>query len=160
MVIIIMVTTLTGGIANFVTKQTILTSLGSQSQLAFYAASSGIECVLWWEIRATSTFSFATSTDSPTDAPVDDFCIGQDMSPVPSNFVASDWDVAADATNATTTIWLTAIPPISSAFSLDNPCVEIVVAKIGPFTEVLSTGYNTCRVGAARRVTRAVHIDY
>lgn len=157
MVIITMILTLGAGMISIATKQTILSSIGRESQKAFYAADSGIECVLYWELQSVDSFQFATSSDSSVNPPSGDFCGGQDMSPA-AGFTT--WSVSADATSATTTFLISAWSEDYSSLDMFNPCVKVVLEKRGASTEVLSTGYNTCDTTSGRRVSRAVHINY
>jgi Tfp pilus assembly protein PilX len=149
------------GIISIATKEAILSSLGGSSQKAFYAADTGIDCVLYWETQIGDSFDFATSSDSGTLAPGPntDFCSGVDMRVMPG---FTTWNVVADATSATTTFLVTAGHADGSLDGLDadNPCVEVSVTKRGLSTTVLSTGYSTCNTSAGRRVSRAVRIEY
>lgn len=45
-------------------KQVVLSSLGRSSQYAFYAADTGAECALYWDVRF-SYFSSTTPTGNP-----------------------------------------------------------------------------------------------
>lgn len=157
MVIITMILTLGAGMVNIAAKEITLSSIGKASQEAFYAADTGIECILYWELQLVDSFMFATSSDSSIAAPVGDFCAGQDMSP-PTSFTA--WSVTADAVSATTTFLISAWSEDFDTLDASNPCTEVVIYKSGLTTDVLSTGYNTCDLSSGRRVSRAVHINY
>ena len=51
------------GIISLAVRQTILSTSAQESQHAFYAADTGIECVLYWDVHNPSGISaFATST--------------------------------------------------------------------------------------------------
>ena len=53
------------GIVNLAVRQSLISSSGRESQEAFYAADSGIECVLYWDIQNPNGVSaFSTSTGS------------------------------------------------------------------------------------------------
>src|SRR3989344_2466795 len=49
-------------------KQIILSSIGRESQFAFYAADTGLECALYWDIR-WNYFSTTTPTDVVSPQP-------------------------------------------------------------------------------------------
>lgn len=49
---------------NIVIKQLELSSIGADSNLAFYNADSGIECAMYWDLKNGSVSAFATSTAS------------------------------------------------------------------------------------------------
>lgn len=60
-----LVLTLGVSIFSIAQKQVILSSLGRSSQYAFYAADSGAECALYWDIR----FNFFSTTTNGTIIP-------------------------------------------------------------------------------------------
>lgn len=60
-----LVLTLGVSIFSVAQKQVILSSLGRSSQYAFYAADSGAECALYWDIR----FNFFSTTTDGTVIP-------------------------------------------------------------------------------------------
>ncbi len=57
-------------------KQIMLSSLGRDSQFAFYSADTGAECALYWDIRHEY---FGTSTPPDLDTPNDPACAGQKL---------------------------------------------------------------------------------
>lgn len=57
-------------------KQIMLSSLGRDSQFAFYSADTGAECALYWDIRHEY---FGTSTPPNLVAPDDPACAGQKL---------------------------------------------------------------------------------
>lgn len=59
-------------------KQVILSGLGRDSQLAFYAADQAAECALYWDSRWNY---FGTSTPAAYTAPNDPQCDGQHWTP-------------------------------------------------------------------------------
>lgn len=59
-------------------KQVTLSSLGRDSQYAFYAADQAVECALYWDSRWNY---FGTSTPSALVAPSDPQCAGQHWIP-------------------------------------------------------------------------------
>lgn len=160
--VVTIVLILLAGIMSIATKQSLLSSLAIESQKAFYAADTGIECVLYWELAYGLGFQFATSSDSSPDGPsARDFCAGHLMNPDPDTADFMDWHVDPSAGAATTTVWFsTWSEDHDGAPDIANPCTKLTVAKQGAYTQVLSIGYNTCDTGAARRVTRAIYIDY
>ena len=135
-------------IFNITLKEVILSSAARESQFAFYAADTGIECALNWDfnydngIISTSTV-FATSTASPVP-PLPANCVGYDL--------RSIWVTSKDANAATTT------------FDLDvgEGCVTVQVTKFGTpsRTRIESRGHNTCNIDDPRRVERAIFVAY
>lgn len=59
------------GVYSIIIREIELSGLGRESQMAFYAADSGIECVLYWDIKKK-----AISTTTPTTIK----CLGQSPS--------------------------------------------------------------------------------
>ena len=57
---------LASAIFSIATKQNTLASLSQQSQYAFYAADSGAECALYWDIHPQPIGYFATTTPNLT----------------------------------------------------------------------------------------------
>ena len=136
-------------IFNITIKEVILSSAARESQFAFYAADTGIECALNWDfnynngITSTSTV-FATSTDIHI-IPSPAICVGFDL--------RSIWDpIEKEAFAATTTFEL----------DIGKGCVNVQVTKFGnpSKTRIESRGRNTCDEGDPRRVERAIFVAY
>jgi Tfp pilus assembly protein PilX len=123
-------------IFSVIKKELVLSSLGRDSQFAFYAADTGAECALYWDFRfnafnATSTYSSAT-------------CDGQSL---------------GDLTFPGFGI------PQSIEFQTNGYCVRVDVTKNSthPRTKIISKGYNTSctNIGVSRRtLERAVELTY
>ena len=128
------------GIASLATRQALISAAGRESQHAFYAADTGIECALYWDVKnPTGISAFATSTSS---------------------------NITCDGTPATVGggghIYATSI--FSFVLTPDPYCVTVRVTKIylGSVlrTTIESKGYNTCDLSNPRRVERAVRATY
>ncbi|MES2134903.1 MAG: pilus assembly PilX N-terminal domain-containing protein [Patescibacteria group bacterium] len=129
-------------IFNIVSKQIILSSSGRESQFAFFAADTGIECALYWDVKQSA---FATTS--------------------PLTQVACGGGLA----DVTRTPGGTALrPTYTSVFSfpldggVTNPCVIVTVVKTFYPTEtvVASQGYNTCVTTNPLRLERAIRVQY
>jgi len=160
-------------------KQIILSGSARDSQFAFYAANTGIECALYLDIvgvdvsngSATTTETvFATSTDSNSPS------IGQpvkcaDTSGIiidnnDSDGIDSDGDLLPDdnwnledSNNSATTTFRALLGDDVSY------CVDVSVSKYldgdGRIkTIVNSRGYNTCDENSKRRIERGLRITY
>jgi len=121
-----------------------LSVLGRESQFAFYAADSGLECAIYWDVKEEA---FATSSESilPVSGVV---CAGVDI----TSSLAPD---SSDAISAITTFDL---PYAGSSY-----CAKIKVTKnIDAYkkTVIESRGYNSCDPGNTKRVERAIKISY
>jgi Tfp pilus assembly protein PilX len=128
------------GIVALAVRESFLTVASQDSQYAFYAADTGIECAIYWDVKNTSGFSaFATSTASSiycnqdANNPANQFTVGG--SPEPT--------------------------PFTMTFLPQSYCATVTVIKnnIGG-TEIDSLGYNTCDDTNPRRVERAVKVTY
>lgn len=144
------------GVAGIGLKEMRLASFGNQSEIAFFAAETGLECGLYWDkVQPFSTAvpagSFATSTFVNTG--------GGMVSPMPpiscagassfSGFSYSSVSVNTDEIN----------------FTIDNPYVNMTIQKEFPVgsskqddrratTTITATGYNTSDSANPRRVGR------
>jgi Tfp pilus assembly protein PilX len=126
------------GIVSVAVKEAFLSASARESQHAFYAADTGIECAIYWDVRnETGISAFATSTQSQINCNLDNegpFTVGG-----PSGVSTFVFDF--DSTN--------------------NPyCARVTVTKNGNQTTIESRGYNTCDPLNRRRVERAVRIRY
>ena len=128
------------GVVNLTVKQAFISASGSESQHAFYAADTGIECVLYWDVQNPAGISaFATSTSSTI------FC-NRD-----SNNPGNQWVVGGSYTSVINQI----------NFLPDSYCAIVTVTKgVSGSTRIESKGYNTCDPLSPRRVERAVRATY
>jgi len=139
-------------------KELVLSSGGKDSQFAFYAADSGADCALYWDLKYNK---FATSTYSV--APTNLNCSEQNVTNSPTNWV---WGATVDGQ-------VTDLKHGGTIFGFDlypgdsfrNDCVIVSVLKTkkdnGTYsTKIISRGYNTCEPDSSRRVERAVEINY
>jgi Tfp pilus assembly protein PilX len=118
----------------FATKQIILSSIGRDSQFAFYAADTGAECALYWDYR----FDAFGTTSAPVAAQCDNQSIG-------------NLRYAGDGI------------PNSFEFNPNGYCAKVTVTKTGARTVIDALGYSTaCENIAtnARALERAVQLRY
>jgi hypothetical protein len=151
-----------------------LSDLAKQSQYAIYAADSGAECALYWDIKYSSVSSsdadssaFATSTKMvPSDtgaaaAANTVVCNGQDIvaGAAPKS---TAWAIAYPASGvylnraATTTFWF------SMGTALTSACAQVEVGKAGnpSRTTIISHGYNNCIVNNPIKLERTLQISF
>lgn len=121
------------GIINLAVKQAFISSSARESQHAFYAADSGMECAIYWDVKNASGYSaFSTSTSSQIN------CNNQVMTV--GGVVSSSF---------------------SFNFDPDPYCTIVTVTKnANGSTLIESKGYNTCSGSTSRRVERAVRVTY
>ncbi len=145
-------------LANFATKQIIISTAGRESQFAFYAADTGVECALYWDFKAPSGSAFATSSDSVTYGLVPSSGIKCN-----SHDIAAGPPVETIITNgnrATTTFGFD--------FSPQPYCAIVVVGKSPGATIIESHGYNigtlssgpACLTDNPRQIERAIRVRY
>ncbi len=128
------------GIISVAVKEAFLTTANRHSQEAFYAADTGIECALFWDLKNPGGLSaFATSTTANIT------CNGQSFT-VGGSSGQSDFTLS---------------------FSPEQYCTEVRVIRrrAQPSLNIKSTtiqayGYNTCDPTNPRRVQRAIGVSY
>ncbi len=128
------------GIVSLAVRQALTSASGRESQYAFYAADTGIECALYWDVKnATGISAFATSTSS--------------------NITCNDIfaTVGGGGNSSPTSIFSFTLTP-------EPHCAIVAVTKfyVGSVlrTTIESKGYNTCDTSNLRRVERAVRATY
>jgi hypothetical protein len=139
-------------IANIVMKQLRIASLGRESQIAFYAADSGSECVMYYDLIEQA---FGTSSESNASflAPTID-CFGQEAVVI---FDLED----ATLTSATSTI------DIRDTTSSTGLCATVQIGKhdldgdgYSDKTIILSRGYNRCDGVTNNLLERGLRVTY
>lgn len=127
-------------IFNIASKELTLSSSGRESQFAFYAADSGIECALYWDYQQDAFSS--TSPQQPE-------CAGAEV---------TNYNVNFDAGSGTyTTTFSFALGPTTA-----DPCTDVTVTRnyTPTRTTVVAAGYNTCVTTNPRRIERAIRVRY
>lgn len=124
-------------------KQIVISSTSRDSQAAFYAADSGVECALFWDLKNTGGSLFATSTGNQT---------------ISCNSISSTVTKTLDAGTGVGT------STFSYSFTPDPYCVSVWVTKSynGSTikTNIEARGYNSCSTTNQRRVERAIRANY
>lgn len=146
-------------------KQIILSGSARDSQFAFYAANTGIECGLYWDLIGIDGVSepvFATSSESAIPSSASIACgASRNITIDGDTYDESDendvWDLQADIDSATTTFRVL----------IENVeyCADISVSKYQDSSDrtrtiINSRGYNTCDENNARRIERGLRITY
>ncbi len=162
-------------IATITFKQIILSSIGKDSQLAFYAADAGMECALYWDLKFSdssagppigvngSAFPVANNDDGIGGAG-EVFCNEQDIvvgNGSSYNFawslVGIDGVTQTEDGNEDYRRF-----GISLGTQESDPCVVVEVRKKKtgtPQTVITSHGYNTCNP-SARQIERALEATF
>ncbi len=157
-------------------RNTALSQVATQSQYAIYAADTGAECALYWDLNFNDALpgdldqsAFATATaakmaPSDTGASVGAgtvVCNSQDIvaGAAPVN---TAWSIAYPANGnpyyeraATTTFWF------SLGTTASAPCALVEVGKAGnpSQTTIISHGFNTC-TGSILKLERTLMVNY
>lgn len=85
---------MSAGIFNIAQKETILSSYSRESQKAFYAADSGVECALYWDVGPITQTRFPRSQENGTNTP--SFNCGVDGDGDSQSITAYKYDVVYD----------------------------------------------------------------
>lgn len=126
------------GVVSLAVKQSLISVSGRDSQIAFYAADSGLECALYWDVKNPSGQSaFATTTGTMINCNRD------------ANNGGNQWVVGGSSASSFTI-----------NFAPENACAKVTVVKSNSSTTIESLGYNTCNSTNPRRVERAVRATY
>ena len=120
-------------IFNITIKELVLVGSARESQFAIYAADTGADCALYWDIKQGPISEVTPSVIQ---------CHNQSM-----NVGGTGWGVPSTFTFN--------LPPESS-------CVVVSVTKnqTHPRTVIESRGYNTCDVNNPRRIESAIILRY
>ena len=129
-------------------KSLLLSSASKESLAAFYAADSGIECALYWDLKHEPLTSFSDSIFPNLNNPsgvvnTDIKCNGQ-------NFT-NGW--TPGGTNPITT-------EFNLLFTDTGGCTKVKVSKGETSTTIESRGYNICDASSPRKLERAVRVTY
>ena len=126
-------------------KELAISTSARESQIAFYAANSGMECALYWDLKQNA---FATTTNIYEDARVGGITANCDGARVNSSYSKTG--------QKTKTI---ASFPVISSTDTEGPCADINVIKeeiAGKMTTTIeSQGKNICGA-SGRRVERGL----
>ena len=141
-----------------------LSRAATESQYAIYAADTGAECALYWdlnfaEVGDTDQSAFATSseTDAGDVAQIGEaFCNGQDIVAA----AVGSWPQLADGSSATTVFEVLLVDGDDT-----GPCAVVTVEKNTedpgdpPETKITSHGRNTCVAGPGQ-LERSLEVNY
>jgi len=141
-------------------KQVLLSSLGRDSQFAFYAADAAAECALYWDVKNNPSDSNnapynAFGTSAPSFTPVCDGTAlntsGRESAPPYVMEFSQDFFVNADGVSGTSDDL--------------GYCVEVKVYKneVNPFTVIHSDGYSVpcaAKSTSGRALQRSVELHY
>ncbi|MHB1330843.1 MAG: pilus assembly PilX family protein [Minisyncoccota bacterium] len=129
------------GIVSVAVKEAFLTTSNRDSQYAFYAADSGVECALFWDLKNPSISAFDLS--QPIDG-VTIYCNEQTIDSFGGGAIGES--------------------RFTVFFPPGDSCAEVYVRKLppnqSPRTMIESYGYNSCDEDKPRRIQRALRVTY
>lgn len=141
-------------------KQVILSGAGRESQYAFYAANTGIECALFWDIQGnggTNVYIENDTQSSPDDYTTSGIDCAGGISDILSNGV--------DSTEGETTFRVN-FTEVLDGDAIEY-CADVTVNKDESggspnriVTTIESRGYNTCDENNPRRIERGLELTY
>lgn len=134
-------------------KQVTLSSLGRDSQFAFYAADTGAECALYWDIRHSAFGATAPVTPPTCAAQVLAETVTSGVRGTAPYVIEFDMDLFVNADG------------VSGTFDDDGYCARVSVTKntSNPFTVIRADGYSTSCAStgtSARALQRSVQLQY
>lgn len=149
-------------LSNISLKELILTYTGRESQVAFYAADTGVECALFWDLKNPGN---GNSAFDPFNGPSVISCngntiqAGDSVPTVPTPTLAL---VGGGGINNSTSTFYINLEPLNDSGS--GPCaiVRVGKTKVGSATTttIMSRGYNTCDLQNTRRLERGLRVIY
>lgn len=173
----VMVLAVGASIINISLKQVILSGSGRESQFAFYAANTGMECALYWDLNGTildddgqAEYVFPPPGSNSLRSDTDNFtCSG-------TNIVVGDqtnsftrpWEITTTNNNQkVTTVFYIEISNTVPEVDNTQYCAEVTVEKeyiddAGSIsTTITSQGLNTCDPeNDPRAVQRGLELQY
>lgn len=128
------------GMVTLAVRQSKIASAGKDSQMAFYAADTAMDCAIYWDVaNPDGQSAFATSTSSVINCNKD------------SSNSGNQWTVGGGSVSTVNSV----------TFLPDLYCAKFTVTKNDDGTTIIEAkGYNTCDSNNPRRVERAVRATY
>lgn len=130
-------------IFDLVSKEILLSSAGRESQYAFYAADTGVECALYWDYQQNAFSSTSPITQVS--------CAGETVP------VARTYDTTNPNQPVLTTTFSFSYNGVSTDPSAD---VQVVRSFYPTETTINSYGHNTGVVTDPSRLERAIRVTY
>lgn len=148
-------------------RQVILSGIGRDSQFAFYAANTGMDCGVYWDHHDSLNFATSNQSTYPATIPSNVKCAGQHISSITIS------DEGVDSATSEFNLEFNNVQggsPISSSVPY---CVDVFITKEivqvtlsngntenKNQTTVSARGYNTCDTNNPRRIERGLQLKY
>ncbi len=148
-------------VINIAMKQVILTGIGRESQFAFYAANTGIECALYWDYRDARVFATSSLSDGYTEE-IDK----EGVRCAKDSIYMQDNGTIGEITDNSNNSESSAISRFTIRFEDSiQYCAIVSVTKNKNTDDTWSTtiesrGYNTCDKSNPRRIERGLQLFY
>jgi Tfp pilus assembly protein PilX len=154
-------------------KATLFASSGRDSEFAFYAADSGLECAIYWDLRYQTDSgnpnkrdsAFATSS-YPTEAlPRTIYCAGKGIAGTGQTLYGTTTlsRIGLGGNSNPTSVFGFLLNPANTPPE-SSSCAVVTVLKYydgsNLKTYIKSRGYNTCDLNNKRRMERGVEVTY
>lgn len=179
----ILVMSISTTIISISTRQIILSGTSRESQYAFYAANTALECAYYWDQRGDNfddnKFAFPLASGSSTSETLEcaggNIKTGDGFSSTPGNTFNRAWLTPIFSIDESEhTFWMVIENKSSSGITINTPrtCAKVTVFKeVGQITvagidydqlktKIEARGYNTCDLSDSRTVERGVEIEY
>ena len=140
------------GIIEIAYREAVIAGSARESQYAFYAADSGAECALYWDIVGQGGQSIFATT-SPSGQVV---C---NRAPTGPTRLANQWPINQPLTTHSFAIHFFPDPYCAYVTVTKNPNGSTQIESLG-FNIGPSTNVNNCDATAPRRVQRAIRLTY
>lgn len=134
--IVSLILTIALSISNITYKQTILSGLVKNSQIAFYQADAGIECGLYFDVYEQSF-------------------TGGDPSTAPSTLECGNQNLKIDGASQTNYFIY-----VNDLDGSNNPCFSLVIDKTDPPNTIIQSRGNNLCTPSVRQVERALEARY
>ena len=132
---------------NIIIKQLELSSLGADSNIAFYNADTGVECAMYWDLKNSNISAFATSTSAVINCNNQTISTGSQT--VSTNPASQSLIGGGGSSNSTSIFQL----------NLTKGCVIVrVIKNADNTTQIESRGYNSC--SGSKRFERGIKVNY
>ena len=165
---------ITYALTSITLKGLTLSYAGKDSELAFYAADTGVECAQYWDIRnheANQGAFYTTPNTTITcngNTILGNGSVRSDVNtvPIPSSASFGTQTTPAPGTTIASLFQLCLKGPCTIASNKSGPCAIVTVKKVtNPSTAIITTsiesrGYNTCNIYSVQRFERALYVTY
>ncbi len=162
-----MIISISATVISIALRQTIISGTTRESQYAFYAANTILECAFYWDVVGVPTTGPGVVFPAPSETPLDagdtaDITCGRGNITTGAGYnspFTKPWDTSI---SDETTIYME-LDDVDGGFG-KSVCAEATITKLesgGIITTIISAkGYNTCDLTSPRAVERGLIQSY